>query len=76
MLQLLLLVNQDITQTLLIVFLCFEFISVKFFDNCEIVIEVKLKKMGINVPLSEVERAQIVALHKKGHSERLIIVKK
>ena len=28
--------------------------------------------MGKNVPLSEVERAQIVALHKEGHSERLI----
>ena len=28
--------------------------------------------MGKNVPLSEVERAQIVALHKEGYSERLI----
>ena len=28
--------------------------------------------MGKNVPLTEVERAQIVALHKEGHSERLI----
>ena len=28
--------------------------------------------MGKNVPLSEVERAQIVALQKEGHSERLI----
>ena len=28
--------------------------------------------MGKNVPLSEVEQAQIVALHKEGHSERLI----
>ena len=28
--------------------------------------------MGKNVPLSEVERAPIVALHKEGHSERLI----
>ena len=28
--------------------------------------------MGKNVPLSEVERAQIVALHKEDHSERLI----
>ena len=72
MLQSLLLVNQDITQTLLIVFCVLELISVKFFDNCQIVTEVKLKKMGKNVPLSEVERAQIVALHKKGHSERLI----
>ena len=28
--------------------------------------------MGKNVPLSEVQRAQIVALHKEGYSERLI----
>ena len=72
LLQSLLLVNQDITQTLLIVVLCFRVYFSKFFDNCQIVIEVKLKKMGKNVPLSEVERAQIVALHKEGHSEQLI----
>ena len=28
--------------------------------------------MGRNIPLSEVERAQIVTLHKEGYSERLI----
>ena len=28
--------------------------------------------MGKNVPLSEVQRAQIAALHKEGYSERLI----